>query len=385
MDGTILITGGAGFLGSHLVSTLSSEDKKVSQHVAATYHSRKPPPNLPSSPSLSWHQVDLTDRSQAASLLYNTKPHVIIHALTPGVFAPPNPQYRVNYLSTKYLVELAKHHPSVHSFIYISSAEAVGLASGYSEKPETEDDAVLCTLEKRSNAYARTKGAADALVLAANTNTSWSDQNRSDTMNGFEGYLLTAVLRFPGIYGPRDTVLTERILCLAGTAATRFQIGPNKAVHEWLYVDSAVGATLLTVKTLVGELSIAQVVEEEYPIAIAGQAFFITDGKPVKYWDFSRMIWAAAGDAEPGWVLAIPFWLFFAVVGVANWVFWIVTLRRGEMEMRPRMFEWMRKGCWLDGGKARRVLRYEPVCSTEEGVRRSVEWFMENGGLEKEE
>jgi sterol-4alpha-carboxylate 3-dehydrogenase (decarboxylating) len=290
MDGTVLITGGAGFLGSYLVQALSSEDNRILAHVAATYHTRKPP--LTSSPSVSWHQFDLTDRAQAAALLDAVKPQVIIHPLTPGVFAPPESQYRINYLSTKYLLKLSKQHASVYAFVYISSSEAVGLRSGYNSKPETEDDAVLCTLEEGPNAYARKKGAADALVLAANSSGMPKDSN-----DGFSGHLYTTVLRFPGLYDPHDSVLTGRILGLAGTAATSIQIGPNKAVHEWLYVYNAVEAVILTCKTLVDERSIAK----DKECSVTGQAFFITDGKPVKYWDFSRMIWAASAvQNRPG-------------------------------------------------------------------------------------
>jgi sterol-4alpha-carboxylate 3-dehydrogenase (decarboxylating) len=219
--GTVLITGGGGFLGSHVVDAFQV-DPECNQ-VVATYRQERPGQHT--NPLTKYHVCDVTDYRHVAALLEKVNPDIIIHAIMPGAFAPPEAQYHVNYESTKHLLLLAREHPTVKALIYASSAEAVGLASGFNTKPETEEDSVLCTLETGSNPYARTKGAADALVLAFNSR---ERPSKAD----FKGQLLTTAIRFPGIYGPRDVMISERFYCMANTLGTRIQLGPNKARHS---------------------------------------------------------------------------------------------------------------------------------------------------------
>ena len=41
--------------------------------------------------------------------------------------------------------------------------------------------------------------------------------------------------------------------------------------------------------------------EPSYPLQVAGQAFFITNGEPMYFWDFPRAVWAEWGtNARPG-------------------------------------------------------------------------------------
>lgn len=163
--GKVLVTGGGGFLGSHIVEAFVAEPECA--QVVATYRQQRP--NQHTDPETTYYVCNLSDREQVAALLHHTNPDIIIHTVMPGAFALPDVSYRINYLLTKHLLELAKQHLTVRGFIYTSSTEAVGLASGFNSKPENEEEAVLCTLKLGSNPYARIKGAADALVLVTNT------------------------------------------------------------------------------------------------------------------------------------------------------------------------------------------------------------------------
>lgn len=64
-------------------------------------------------------------------------------------------------------------------------------------------------------------------------------------------------------------------------------------------------------RTVAGEL----VPKADY--AIAGQAFFITNGEPIYFWDFPRAIWAAYNGHEPSFVVPLPtaVGLLFASLG----------------------------------------------------------------------
>lgn len=44
---------------------------------------------------------------------------------------------------------------------------------------------------------------------------------------------------------------------------------------------------------------------------------------------------------------------------------------------------YMKTGCWFDFGRVRSVLGYEPEFGTEEGLRRTVQWFKDKEGWDK--
>ncbi len=175
-------------------------------------------------------------------LLEEIQPTLIIHTVSPQAFAAPDLQHKVNYLATKDLVEQAKAHPVVQALIFTSSIEAVVLKSSLSKKPQTEEETTLNSLNSKAaiSAYGRTKGAADALVLAANTG-SQNDDKASD----YSGRLLTTTLRVGALYGERDLKTIWEMVKVVNTTATRIQIGPDKVMHEWVYTANVAQAHIL--------------------------------------------------------------------------------------------------------------------------------------------
>lgn len=55
-------------------------------------------------------------------------------------------------------------------------------------------------------------------------------------------------------------------------------------------------------------------------IPVAGQAFFVTNGEPVPFWDFPRALWAAYNGHVAPWVLPLPAFIGLAIAGVAETV-----------------------------------------------------------------
>jgi sterol-4alpha-carboxylate 3-dehydrogenase (decarboxylating) len=170
---------------------------------------------------------------------------------------------------------------------------------------------------------------------------------------------------------------------LLHTPRTWFQIGPNALVHDWVYVDSCAQAHVLAAKALLRSPAGPNGESERAD----GQAFNISDGAPMPFWDFPRKLWREAGDANwapdgPHRVIQIPFWVVLFAVALLEWVYWVCTLGLRRPGSSSQTFAYMKTGCWLDIGKARRVLGYEPLCGTEEGIRRTVEWLRDNGFLD---
>ncbi|KAF4495925.1 pyrimidine 5 -nucleotidase [Fusarium agapanthi] len=67
-----------------------------------------------------------------------------------------------------------------------------------------------------------------------------------------------------------------------------------------------------------------------------GQAFFISDGRPQKFFDFSRKLYAAAGyPIALEEVTKIPFFMMQALASTAEWVYWIMTLGYIKPDLVP--------------------------------------------------
>jgi len=81
-----------------------------------------------------------------------------------------------------------------------------------------------------------------------------------------------------------------------------FQIGGNVNLWDFTYVDNVAYAHVLAAENLVTP------VEKLKNGSAAGEAFMITNGEPVYFWDFARGVWAAFGHVNPR-KLVIPMFL----------------------------------------------------------------------------
>ena len=341
---TILVTGGSGFLGAHVVDALIAEG---GFHVIAI--SRNPPTYH--NPKAQYIACDITNFSEIAAIVEQIKPIAIVHTITPGPFASPL-LHDQDYAATKNLVELASECAFVKTFVYSGSAESFSNVSGAYAQPLTEKKAIWHTSKTAPSAYAKAKSASEAVVLWANGPS-----------------LATAVLCLPAMYGPREnekTGIAISFIRVANTFATRIQLGSNNVVHEWIYVENAAIAHLLAVKALFDPQQRA-----------GGEAYFVTDGAPIKLWDFVRRLWTAAGDGECNSIgkIIIPWWVMLVLAVTTEVAFRVFTLGRILPPLSRQHIHYMKEGAWFDTEKARERLGYEPLVSTDEGIRRTVDWY----------
>ncbi|KAF1995245.1 C-3 sterol dehydrogenase/C-4 decarboxylase-like protein [Amniculicola lignicola CBS 123094] len=366
--GTILVTGGAGWMGSCIVESLLV-DGSFSQVVSSVE------PQATSNRQVDgavYHYCDLSDQVQLKALLDKFKPRVILHTIGPGFFAPPQSHYLITYEQSRLMLVTAKKHPSVQALVYTSTAEAVALKPSHNDHPVREDEVGTYALDRGPMAYSRTKAAVDILVREANTPKAFDDAS-----GNYRNTLLTAVLRVTGLYGPRDKLTIIEMLKLVNTPKTKFQIGPNKLRHDWIFVESCARAHVLAAKALIHPTTTERA---------DGQAFNVSDNSPIKFWDFARSVLEEAGDANwapdgPHKVVQIPFWAVLLALRLLEWIYWIFTFGMMRPSSSTHTFAYMKTGCWFDISKARRVLGYEPLCDTHEGIKKTIQWMRENGHL----
>jgi nucleoside-diphosphate-sugar epimerase len=76
-------------------------------------------------------------------------------------------------------------------------------------------------------------------------------------------------------------------------AKTYFQIGTNDNLFDFSYVDNVAHAHLLAAEALLATLALRTMPLDTE--RVDGEAFFIGNGTPVYFWDFTRAVWIARG------------------------------------------------------------------------------------------
>lgn len=111
------------------------------------------------------------------------------------------------------------------------------------------------------------------------------------------------------------------------------------------------------------------------PLQVAGQTFFITNGEPIYFWDFSRAIWYRFDQHYRTEKYKTPLRVIPAPLGkvlaqAAEWWGWVSGKQPAFTSYRVKL---VCKHKWHSIEKARRVLGYEPIVDLDEGLQRTVD------------
>lgn len=221
----ILVTGGTGFVGSHLVEALV----KAGAQVVVPYVELDPRSYFMTQglgKRVILCPVDLTDRGRVSSLINNYEIKVIFHlgaqAIVANAYRNPVEAFETNLMGTVNVLEAARQYEKIESIVVTSSDKAYGK----SDKPYVEEDPL-----RGDHPYEASKAAAD---LAA--------QTYAKTYG-----LPVTVTRFGNIYGEGDlnftriipgmmkAILEEKILELRSDGTM---------TRDYVYVKDAVSGIL---------------------------------------------------------------------------------------------------------------------------------------------
>ena len=355
--GPALVIGGCGFVGFHIVNAML----KDSTWGPVSVISRNPEVNR--CEGASYYTGDICNLSKVQELLEIIRPRIIFHTAAPRANDPaviPSEHHRINVEGTKTVLHCAKKCPTVNALVYTSSSIILKDRQHFS----SDENAPLW--EQTSNAlpYIKSKALTDTLVREANSSI---DQQGKG--------LLTATLRLSFVYGERDSQLIPSMLNTAQSGRTKIQLGNNKNLVDPVYVGNAATAHLL-----LGEKLLNSENGSLDPI-VDGEAFNITDGDPLPFWTFSRMIWRTAGDkTRSDQIRAIPGWLAQFVAQGIDWAYYLCTLGRlrPPLNISPLYIQYTIDNNTYDISKARERLGYIPIADREEYIRSSVAWELEH-------
>lgn len=241
---TALVTGGAGFIGSHIVDALVRRHIKVHVIDDLSTGSRK---NL--NPNVAFHKMSVVDPA-AAQLVAKLKPDVVFHLAAQidvrcSVEDPPS-DARVNIMGTLNIAH-ASAKAGVKKFIFTSSGGAMypdTLRPPYSEK----------TLDDPLSPYAIAKRSAEMYL---------SFEHRIHGMK-------TVVLRLANAYGPRQALrggyagvisVFARQLIKKEKAVIN---GNGKQTRDYVYVSDIVQAHMLAMeKPVTGTFNIGSGIQTD--------------------------------------------------------------------------------------------------------------------------
>ena len=355
--GPVIVTGGCGFIGFHLVSHLLSEPNIGPISVI----SRKPDQNRVN--GVTYHAADINDENRLRELLAKIQPQVIFHAASPSASDPaitPEEHHTSIVLGTQKLLAIATSLPSVKAFIYTSTA---AVARGY-EHFDVDETAPLWDATSKTIPYFKAKAQADTLVREANT-----------PMNAEGIGLMTCTLRLPLVYGERDTQYIPSQLNALRAGQTKIQLGKGQNKIQPVYAGNVADAHILAAKGL-----LASVKQPKTP-RVDGEAFLIHDGEPQPFWDFTRRTWRHAGDTtKPEEIRVIPGWLALGLASTVEWAFSIFTFgqKRPPLAMNRLYIQYTVYNTTYSIDKARKALGYSPVSDHDGNLKRSIEWELEN-------
>ncbi|MDP3970721.1 MAG: GDP-mannose 4,6-dehydratase [bacterium] len=195
----ILVTGGAGFIGSHIVEALQADHNVVIiDNINDYYNPEFKKENLALLRPEKFYQVDVTDSTALTEIFKDHKFDLIIHlAARAGVrssLLEPDLYAKVNLLGTTNLAKLAMEY-NVNRFIFGSTSAVYGDTTTV---PFSED----VNVNEPISPYAATKRAAELMLYT----------------NHHLHNIQTTILRFFTVYGERGRpdmapyLFTEKIL-----------------------------------------------------------------------------------------------------------------------------------------------------------------------------
>jgi sterol-4alpha-carboxylate 3-dehydrogenase (decarboxylating) len=352
----VLITGGCGFIGYHLVQHILVYEPNCRIHVLDIDTSRNRVQNA------IYHTCDIASASAVDEVLQQAKPRTVFHIASPDHMVLNDKQFEaVNVGGTRHLLSSTRKLGTVQALVFTNSSSVIhDNVTDLLDADETLP--VLCPPVQKS-AYTLTKAAAEKDILAA---------NRRDG----EASLLTCSLRPCTAIGERDTICLGKMLAVAEQGQTRFQMGNGKNVYDFIYVGNLVDAHILTARHLLAAYGKPPPPAEK---RVDGECFNITNDERVLFWDFTRQIAAAGGyPVKQEEIVVVPVWVALLIGWISEWIVWMMSRGTRQPNMTVEGIRYSTIHRTLNVEKAKRVLGYKPRVELDEGIRRGAEWWKEN-------
>ena len=327
-SGTVLITGGSGFIGSAIASAYAQAGRRVrviDNRVVSTTE------------GTDFERVDINDRDAVEHACRNVETVVHCASLVQTRNNAREAVWAANFEGTKNVIAACRAH-DVARLVYVSSASVV-----YDGQDIEDGDESLPYATSGASAYVSSKIAAEKAVLAfAN-----------------EGVTRACALRPHLVFGPGDNRLIPNFLARRGRMR---EIGNRTFLSDFLYVDNFVDAVQAADSRMAEDAS------------ISGEAFFITNGEPIAFFEFVERVLAATD--HPKIVGRVPAAVAYLVASSVELYYQLISREIiAEDGMSRFAIRYLTTHHYFSSQKAQRLLHWRPRVPIDAGIQRTGEYF----------
>jgi sterol-4alpha-carboxylate 3-dehydrogenase (decarboxylating) len=325
----ILVTGGCGFIGSAIVNGFAD----AGHTVTVLDFGGKPFRN-----DVRFLNGDIRDKQKVIDACKGIDTIVHNASIVHTKHSQEAVVWAVNHTGTLNIIEACKAH-AIPRLVYISSASAV-----YEGNDIENGDETLPYSRISQAPYADSKIQAEKDVLAF----SGSDKT------------LCCAIRPHVVYGVGDNRFIPQILQKAREGKLSRAIGNRDKLSDFTYVSNLVDAVVMAEEALVPGS------------AVCGEAYFITNGEPMAFFDFIERVLVQLG--YPPIKGKVPYWLAYAAAAVVEG---FDTLKGGTLNAENGLtrfaVKYMVTHHYFNIAKAKRDFGWTPRVSIDEGIRLTVE------------
>ncbi|KAL3344220.1 hypothetical protein AABB24_023583 [Solanum stoloniferum] len=288
--------------------------------------------------------MDLRDKSQVLKACEGAE--VVFHMAAPDSSVNNHQlHHSVNVLGTKNVID-ACVELKVKRLIYTSSPSVVfdgvhGIING--------DESLPYPL-KHNDSYSATKAEGEALVIKSN-----------DTKG-----LLTCCIRPSSIFGPGDRLLVPSLIAAARAGKSKFIIGDGNNMYDFTYVENVAHAHVCAERALASGGAVAE--------KASGQAYFVTNMEPIKFWEFVALILEGLGYERPR--IKIPASVMMPIAQLVELTYKLLAAYGMKVpQLTPSRIRLLSRSRTFCCSKANDRLGYTPIVPLQEGLRRTIESY----------
>uniref|UniRef100_A0ACD5YFZ7 Uncharacterized protein n=1 Tax=Avena sativa TaxID=4498 RepID=A0ACD5YFZ7_AVESA len=324
-------------LGRHLAAALAASGR---WSAVAVLDPSPLPAATPSAAPLSHVSLDLSDPAaplaralDGVAAVFHVDPTSSAAAASDGSFLS---LHRLAAEGTRRLLAACRAS-GVARVVYTGSADVV--AAGALDVIDA-DEGSLTYPDKFGNAGSELRAQVEMMVLSADGN----------------GGMRTCVLRPSNLFGPGDSSLVRIVAGYARSPLSKFVIGSGGNRSDFTYVENVVHTNICAEQALCSNAA-----------SVAGKPFFITNGDPVKTWEFMSCMMEAMGCQRPR--INLPAKVFLFASQFSSMIFHRLGLQMSSTPLLyPDTVYFLSCTRTFNTSKARKLLGYDPIVSLEDGI-----------------